>query len=92
MPHVYLRDTKDCYKITIESSLPKDPFNINVNAIKEASHNRAVESINKEKVAEVVLFLNRRLEQYEQEDSDFCEGMRLAYRVALEKLKQCFEM
>lgn len=60
--------------------------------LKEASHKQAVDSINKEKMAEVVLFLNRRLEQYEQEDSDFCEGMRLAYRVALEKLKQCFEM
>ncbi|UQT01608.1 hypothetical protein XMKAXML_00042 [Enterococcus phage vB_OCPT_PG13] len=133
VPHVYLRDTKDCSKITIESSLPKDPFEVTVSLpkepsgitagvipvsliegdldeyyknfgseitkqlsalakLKEDSHKRAVESINKEKVAEVVLFLNRRLEQYEQEDSDFCEGMRLAYRVALEKLKQCFEM
>lgn len=72
--------------------MPKDPFNINVNAIKEASHNRAVESINKEKVAEVVLDLDRKLNYLADEESDMGKGMRIAYRIALEKLKECFEM
>ena len=72
--------------------MPKDPFNIYVNAIKEASHKRAVESINKEKVAEVVLDLHSRLEYYKNAESDLCRGMVLAYEVSLEKLKQCFEM
>lgn len=72
--------------------MPKDPFNINVNAIKEASHKRAVESINKEKVAEVVLDLDRKLNYLADEESDMGKGMRIAYRIALEKLKECFEM
>ncbi|UQT00914.1 hypothetical protein [Enterococcus phage vB_OCPT_SDS2] len=60
--------------------------------LKEASHKRAVESINKEKVAEVVLFLNSRLEFYKDDESDFCKGMALAFEVALDNLKECFEM
>lgn len=63
-----------------------------MDAIKEASHKRAVESINKEKVAEVVLFLNSRLEFYKDDESDFCKGMALAFEVALDNLKECFEM
>ncbi|UOX39219.1 hypothetical protein [Enterococcus phage 47] len=48
--------------------------------------------LDKEKVAEVVLDLHSRLEYYKNAESDLCRGMVLAYEVALEKLKQCFEM
>ncbi|WFR74874.1 hypothetical protein P9209_30275 (plasmid) [Prescottella defluvii] len=43
-------------------------------------------------MAEVVLDLDRRLNYLDDEESDMGKGMRIAYRIAFEKLKECFEM